>query len=124
MSEEKDVLTHDQGALKDRLQSNNKEESIEFYYELLSSGHSVGDILKKVGGTQSKFVHSNTETADNLLESFDKVTTEIKFKHEIEADVLAAGQTRHPRELDTAVKSSVAAALAEPTETAAQREAS
>ncbi len=52
------------------------------------------------------------------------MAAEVTFKHDIEAGGLAAEQTRHQRKLDAAVKSSVAAALAKPTETAAQREAS
>jgi hypothetical protein len=124
MSEEKDVSGHDHGALKNRLQRDNKEESIEVYFELLSSGHSVGDILKKMSGIQSEFPHSNRETADNQQPRLDKLATEVMFEHEIEADVLAAGQTQHQRELDTAVRSSVATALTKPTETTAQREAS
>src|SRR3954468_5471918 len=46
------------------------------------------------------------------------------FKHEIEAGVLATERARHQRELETAVKSAVAAALGKATETATQREAS
>jgi hypothetical protein len=35
--------------LRERLQSSNKQAAIEFYYELLSSGHSVGEILNAMG---------------------------------------------------------------------------
>ncbi len=51
-------------------------------------------------------------------------SADIGSKHDIEAGGLAAEQTRHQCKLDAAVKLSVAVALAKPTETAAQREAS
>ena len=124
MSTEPDVPAHLHGVLKDCLQNNNKEDAIEIYYKLLSSGHSVGEILTTVGGIQSKSAHDDTATAENPKSSFDEVATEVTFKHEIEAGVLAAERARYQRELDAAVKSSVAAALAKATETAAQREAS
>jgi hypothetical protein len=124
MSAEPDVPAHLHGVLKDCLQNNNKDDAIEIYYKLLSSGHSVGEILTTVGGIQSESAHDDTATAENPQSSFDEVAAEVTFKHDIEAGRLAAEQTRHQRKLDAAVKSSVAAVLAKPTETAAQREAS
>ena len=124
MSTEPDMPAHLHGVLKDCLQNNNKEDAIEIYYKLLSSGHSVGEILTTVGGIQSESAHDDTATAENPKSSFDEVATEVTFKHEIEAGGLAAERARYQRELDAAVKSSVAAALAKATETAAQREAS
>src|SRR3954452_19712958 len=165
MSAEPDVPAHLHGVLKDCLQNNNKEDAIEIYYKLLSSGHSVGEILTTMDGIQGKSAHDDTTTVENQKSRFDEVATEVTFnspltksshpeketsysmmhedwhtacgtagrdnrlrqravKHDIEADVLAAERARYQRELDAAVKSSVAAALAKAPETAAQREAS
>src|SRR3954470_23124781 len=104
MSAEPDVPAHIHGVLKDCLQNNNKDDAIEIYYELLSSGHSVGEILTTVGGIQSKSAHGDTTIVENPQSRFDEVATEVTFKHDIEADVLAAEQTRHQRKLDAAVK--------------------
>ena len=65
MSTEPDVPAHLHGVLKDCLQNNNKEDAIEIYYKLLSSGHSVGEILTTVGGIQSESAHDDTATAEN-----------------------------------------------------------
>jgi hypothetical protein len=43
---ESDVSAHLQNVLKERLQNNDKHDEIELYYELLSLGHSVGEILR------------------------------------------------------------------------------
>jgi hypothetical protein len=51
--------------LKERLQNNDKQDEIELYYELLSSGHSVGEILNAVGPIRSKSEHLNTATAEH-----------------------------------------------------------
>jgi hypothetical protein len=124
MSMEPDVPAHFDDVLKDRLQNTSKEDTIEIYYELLSSGHSVGEILTTVGGIQSKSAHDDTVTPEDPQSRFDAVATEVTFKHEIEAGVLTAERAQYQRELDAAVKSSVATALAKATETAARREAS
>ena len=36
---------HLDNVLRERLQNSDKQEAIDLYYELLSSGHSVGEIL-------------------------------------------------------------------------------
>jgi hypothetical protein len=51
--------------LKERLQDNDKQDEIELYYDLLSSGHSVGEILNAVGSIQSKFKDVNTAAAEH-----------------------------------------------------------
>src|SRR6188472_927924 len=112
MSTEPDVPAHLHGELKDCLQNNNKEDAIEIYYKLLSLGHSVGEILTTVDGIPSKSARDDTAIAENPQSRFDEVVTEVTFKHEIEAGGLAAERARYLRELDAAVKSSVAAALA------------
>ncbi len=49
MANEPDVPAQLYQALNERLQDNDKEGEIELYYELLSSGHSVGEILSGLG---------------------------------------------------------------------------
>src|SRR3954453_18689487 len=79
MSTEPDLPAHLHGVLKDCLQNNNKEDAIEIYYELLSSGHSVGEILTTVGGIQSKSAHGDTTIVENPQSRFDEVATEVTF---------------------------------------------
>ena len=49
MANELDVPAQLYQALNERLQDNDKEAAIELYYELLSSGYSVGEILNGIG---------------------------------------------------------------------------
>ena len=49
MANEPDVPAQLYQALNERLQDNDKEAAIELYYELLSSGYSVGEILNGIG---------------------------------------------------------------------------
>ena len=51
--------------LKDHLQGIDKQKEIELYYELLSSGHSVGEILNSLGHLQCKSEHGNVTTAED-----------------------------------------------------------
>ena len=39
---------HLDNVLRERLQNSDKQEAIDLYYELLSSGHSVGEILESL----------------------------------------------------------------------------
>ena len=48
MSMEADAQTHLYKDLRERLQSCDKQREIDIYYELLSSGHSVKEILSTV----------------------------------------------------------------------------
>jgi hypothetical protein len=52
---EQDVPTHSHSVLKEPLPGVDKQKEIELYYELLSSGHSVGEILDSLGHLQCKF---------------------------------------------------------------------
>lgn len=57
---ESDVPAHLHGVLKERLQNSDKQEAIDLYYELLSSGHSVGEILKAVESLQGNSGHNSS----------------------------------------------------------------
>ena len=54
MANELDVPAQLYQALNERLQDNDKEAAIELYYELLSSGYSVGEILNGIGPARGK----------------------------------------------------------------------
>src|SRR3954451_23069697 len=74
---ELDVPTHTHSVLKDHLQGIDKQKEIELYYELLSSGHSVGEILNSLGHIQSKFEHCNATTAEHSPSGFDRVAPDV-----------------------------------------------
>src|SRR4051812_2832694 len=61
----------------ERLQNSDKEAEIERYYELLSSGHSVGEILNAVGPAQSKSECGDTATAGQPQSGLDGVASDI-----------------------------------------------
>jgi len=63
---ELDVLAHSHSVLREHLQRINKQKEIELYYELLSSGHSVGEILHSLGSIQRESEHGNVATADTF----------------------------------------------------------
>ena len=60
MSMERDVTAHLYDVLKERLQNSDQQGVIDVYYELLSSGHSVGDILSAVGPLRIVSGHDNS----------------------------------------------------------------
>src|SRR4051812_14493192 len=66
-----DVPADLNNVLRKRLQNNDKQEAIELYYELLSSGHSVGEILESLGHARCKSEHGNLTTAEHPLSGFD-----------------------------------------------------
>src|SRR3954468_15909546 len=68
---ELDVLTHSHSVLKDHLQGFDKQKEIELYYELLSSGHSVGEILDSLDHLQCKSEQGNVTTAEHPSLRFD-----------------------------------------------------
>ena len=51
-------------SLNERLENSDKEGAIELYYELLSSGQSVGEILNGVGSVQVKPAQGSTTAAE------------------------------------------------------------
>ena len=74
MSIEPNMSTHLHGALEGRLQNMDKQREIDLYYELLNSGHSVGEILNAVGPPRSKSKHADTATSDHPRSERDGVT--------------------------------------------------
>src|SRR3954466_3335473 len=80
---ESDVPADLESALRELLPNNDKQEAIELYYELLSSGHSVGEILESLGHAQCKSEHGSVATAGHPLSGFDGVapvvTSEAAF---------------------------------------------
>src|SRR3954469_3264660 len=57
---EPDVPAHPYGVLKERLQDSDKQAAIDLYYELLSSGYSVGEILNAIGSLQRNSEHNSS----------------------------------------------------------------
>ena len=76
MSTEPQVSADLYSALKERLRTGDKQDEIELYYELLSSGHSVGEILNAVGPIRSKSEHVNTATAEHPQSESGGVATD------------------------------------------------
>src|SRR3954453_48043 len=62
--------------LKERLRTSDKQEEIELYCELLSSGHSVGEILNAIGSIQSKSEHVNTAATEHPQSESGGVSTD------------------------------------------------
>jgi hypothetical protein len=77
VSRELDMPMPSQSVFRERLQNSNKQEEIEIYYELLSSGHSVGEILSSLGHLQSKSEHGDTATAEHPSSGFGEVATDV-----------------------------------------------
>ena len=66
-----------QGVFRERLQNSSKQEEIEIYYELLSSGHSIGEILSSLGHLQSKSEHGDIAIAEHPSSGFSEVATDV-----------------------------------------------
>ena len=64
--------THSHSVLNEHLQGIDKQKEIELYYELLSSGHSVGEILNSLGHLQCKSEHGNVTTAERASSRDDR----------------------------------------------------
>src|SRR3954453_10988461 len=77
---ESDVSAHLHNVLKERVQNNDQHDEIELYYELLSSGHSVGEILNAIGPVRSKSEHVNTATAEHPQSESGGVATEATLE--------------------------------------------
>ena len=67
VSTKPDVPMHFDNILRERLQNSDRKGVIDLYYELLSSGHSVGEILESLGDIQCKSEHGDAkhQPADN-----------------------------------------------------------
>ena len=74
MSIEPNTSIHLDGVLEGRLQNMDKQRKIDLYYELLNSGHSVGEILNAVGPIRSKSKHGDTAISDHPQSELDGVT--------------------------------------------------
>src|SRR4051794_7331608 len=92
MSIEPDVSTHLHNVLKERLQNNDEQDEIELYYELLSSGHSVGEILNATGSIRSKSEHVDTATAEHVHSESGGVTAHAM----LEAALIDESQVHAP----------------------------
>ena len=69
--------THSHSVLKEHLQGIDKQKEIEFYYELLSSGHSVGEILNSLGHLQCKSEHDIVTTAEHPSSRADRAAPDV-----------------------------------------------
>lgn len=76
MAKEPSIPVHLYRALNKRLETSDKEGAIELYYELLSSGHSVGEILNGIGPVRIKPEHENAATAEHPQSGPDGVVTD------------------------------------------------
>src|SRR3954468_23895739 len=77
MANEPDVPAQLYQALNERLQDNHKEAAIELYYELLSSGYTVGEILNGLDHGRSKFGPGEGVTARQARSGSNEATTGI-----------------------------------------------
>ena len=69
--------------IKDHLQGIDKQKEIELYYELLSSGHSVGEILTSLGHLQCKSEHGHVATAEHPSSRVDRVAPGVMSEAEL-----------------------------------------
>lgn len=69
--------THSYSVLKEHLQGIDKQKEIEVYYELLGSGHSVGEILDSLGQLQRRSEHGNVTTAEHPSSRVDRVAPDV-----------------------------------------------
>lgn len=60
---------------RERLQNADEKDTIELYYELLSSGHSVGEILEALNFARNKTEHGNAAAAEYRRAKSDGVPT-------------------------------------------------
>jgi len=61
-------------SVENRVQNSDKQAEIELYYELLSSGHSVGEILNAVGPTQSRSKRDDSAKLKQRQSGLDSAT--------------------------------------------------
>src|SRR3954447_26886538 len=92
MSTEPQVSADLYSALKERLRTGDKQDEIELYCELLSLGHSVGEILNAVGPIRSKSEHVNTAAAEDPRSESSGVATDAMP----EAALVDEGQVHAP----------------------------
>jgi hypothetical protein len=88
VSKELDMPLPSQSIFREHLQNSSKQEEIEIYYELLNSGHSVGEILSSLSHLQSRSEHGDTAIAEHPSSGFGEVATDVTS----EAALLGAAQ--------------------------------
>ena len=102
MANELEMPAHLYRTLNERLRNSNKQGEIELYYELLSAGHSVGEILNGVDPVQSKSEHGYAAIAE-YPQSGPDVTkpdkTAIEFTSEAALAEVAQTNARDTRGL-------------------------
>src|SRR3954471_8156586 len=105
MSTEPQVSADLYSALKERLRTGDKQDEIELYYELLGSGHSVGEILNAVGPIRSKSEDVNTAAATHPQSESGGVATdtmpEAALVDEAQVHAPCAPGLSTPPELET-----------------------
>src|SRR3954467_2398398 len=74
---ELDVPIQSHSVINDHLQGVDKQKEIELYYELLSSGHSVGEILSSLDHLQSKSEHGHVTAAEHPSSGVDEVASDV-----------------------------------------------
>src|SRR4051812_27093774 len=75
---ELDMLTRSQSVLGENSQDTEKQSEIELYYELLSLGHSVGEIVESSDHLHRKSEHDNITTAEHLSSRVDRVAPNVR----------------------------------------------
>ena len=80
---ELDVSIQSHSVIKDHLQGIDKQKEIELYYELLSSGHSVGEILTSLGHLQCKSEHGHVATAEHPSSGVERVAPGVMSEAEL-----------------------------------------
>src|SRR3954452_15525322 len=93
---ELDMPTQSHSALKDHLQGIDKQKEIDLYCELLSSGHSVAEILDSLDHLQSKSQHRDATTAEHLSSRDDRVVADVTCEAAL-MGVAPANTQRTPR---------------------------
>jgi hypothetical protein len=77
MSVKPDVPTHPDSGLNERSSSSDKQGAIERYYELLSSGHSVGGTLNTIVPIQSKSEDGDAVAVELPQSRIDETATDV-----------------------------------------------
>src|SRR4051812_49243439 len=80
---ELDMPTQPHSALKDHLQAIDKQKEIDLYCELLSSGHSDGEILDSLDHLQSKSEHRDVTTVEHPSSRDDRVVADVTSEGEL-----------------------------------------
>src|SRR3954447_21107602 len=100
--------------LDEKLQSSDKAAAIELYYELLSSGHSVGEILSAVSPIRSEAERDDTAAAEHPRSGLDEAatdfTSEVAWVDAAQANALSTPGLSVPEDAEGCVTKKPAAA--------------